>query len=56
MENTITLEQLYILFSKIKTISYGSTLEIRDNFKADTEMIFYSYQKELNAQAQIGMN
>lgn len=56
MEDTITLEQLWVLFSKIKRVSYGSSVEIRSDYKANTEMIYNSYQKELIAQASFGMN
>ena len=56
MEDTIPLEQLWALFTKIKSVSYGSNVEIRDSFRADTEMIYNSYQKELYVHSQIGMN
>jgi len=56
MENTITLEALWAIFSKIKRVSYGSSVELRSEFKVDTEMVYNCFQKELNAQAQICMN
>jgi len=56
INNLITLEQLWAVFTKIKLIPYGSTIGIRTSFKADTEMIYNCLQKELNAQAQLGMN
>lgn len=56
MEDTITLETLWIIFSEIKRTSYGSNIEIRSGFVADTEALYNCFQKELNAQAQISMN
>ena len=55
MEDTITLEQLWAIFTTIKLATYGSIVEIRGAF-VDTEMIFHAYQKEVCAQAQIGLN
>lgn len=56
VKNTIELKQLYAVFHKIKLAEYGSSVEIRDTFTATTEDIYCCYQKELNAQAQIGKN
>lgn len=56
MEDTITLGQLWAMFRKIKRVEYGSSIEIRGDFRIDTEMLYNSYQKELNAQARIGLN
>ena len=54
LEGTITLQQLWALFTRIKLVPYGSSVEIR--FTVDTEMLYNSYQKELYAHSQLGMN
>jgi len=56
VEDMITLGQLWAIFRKIKRVEYGSSIEIGGGFKVDTEMLYNSYQKELNAQARIGLN
>ena len=56
MEHTITLEQLWLIFSKLQKVSYGVDIEIKPGFKANPEMIFYSLQKELYAHSRLGMN
>ena len=55
-ENTISLESLWVLFRKIKLVSYGSSIEMKNGFKVDPEMIYNCYQKEFNAHTHIGMN
>ena len=56
MEDTIGLKTLYLIFGKIKMAPYGSSVEIRESFTADKEMVYYAFQKELVAHSRISMN
>jgi fructose-1,6-bisphosphatase/sedoheptulose 1,7-bisphosphatase-like protein len=55
-KDTAAIETLWGVFNKMKRVEYGSVVEIGDGFKADSEMLYNCFQKELNAQSKISMN
>jgi len=55
-DQSITLGQLYIRFSKLKTIEYEEIPFIEGDLEITKEMVFNVMQKELYAQSKISAN
>ena len=60
IDDTISLKTLWRIFSVLKRAPYKESVDLgivgRPDFRAEPEMVFYSLQKELVAQSEIGMN
>jgi len=55
-DQSTTLGQLYIRFSKLKTIEYEEIPFIEGDLEITKEMVFNVMQKELYAQSKISAN